>query len=193
MNYRLNKYNENYIMINQFEAFLVQTTLMDKENLSKEDIKAYDEIIKLINFMLYYKNGKGRHITIEEIAIHKDSTLASYIIELEEKNRKEITFSEIINALLACIEKNEWEYYEELTQIIKDLKEQDCLKHDYISFKIIKGSEITNYIINNSHRIPIAYNNSNDKNVYLYENDQIISTEIPKQKESSSKTKVRTI
>ena len=80
MNYRLNKYNENYIMINQFEAFLLQTTIMNKENLSKEDIKAYDEIIKLINFMLYYKKGKARHITIEEIAIHKNSILGVILL-----------------------------------------------------------------------------------------------------------------
>lgn len=193
MNYRLNKYNENYIMINQFETFLLQTTTMDKENLSKEDRKAYDEIKKLINYMLHYRNKKGRYIAIEEIAIHKDSTLGNHIIELEEKNRKEITLSEIINALLACIEKNEWEYYEELTQIIKDLKEKECSKHDYISFKLIKGSEITNYIINNSHRLPITYNNSNDKNVYLYENNQIISTEIPKQEESNTKVRRRSI
>ena len=192
MNYRINTYNENYIMINRYETFVLETKIMDKEKNSLEDIKAEAEINKLINCMLHYRNEKGKLITIEEIAIHRNSKLGKYIIELEEKLRDTILFSEIVNALLACIEKEEWEYYEELTNIIINLKIQNCSKHDYMSFRLFKGQEITNYIITNSHRKPIIYNNRNEKHIYLYENNQITKTELPEPEKTTPKTRTKT-
>ena len=192
MNYRINTYNENYIMINHYETFALQTKIMDKEKTSLEDIRAEAEMDKLINYMLHYRNKKGKLTIIEEIAIHRNSKLGKYIIELEENSRENISFSEIVNALLACIEKEEWEYYEELTNLIKVFKSQNCSKHDYMNFRLFKGNEITNYIINNSHRKPIIYNNRNDKHIYLYENNEIVSIEISSQEQTKPKTRTKT-
>ena len=48
MDYRINTHNENYIMINRYKTFLLQTIIMDKDKHSLADIDAKHEINKLI-------------------------------------------------------------------------------------------------------------------------------------------------
>lgn len=192
MNYRINTFNENYIMLCEFNIFLEITKLLEKENQTKEEQKNLKLLQDIINCKFNYRNEKGRKPIIEEIAIDKYSELGNYVMTSEEQKRTDISMHEIINALLACIEKEEWQYYERLTQIIKKFKEQNCSKHDYISFKITMGSEITNYIIRNSKRIPTTYSSTyNDQNVYLYENNKIIETILPELTVTNPKTKER--
>ena len=192
MEYRFNTYNEDYIMLSQFDIFNKIAELVEKENKTKEDNKILKIIQNIINCTFSYRNEKGKKTYIEEIAIDKHSELGSYIITQDEKKRTYISIEDAINALLICIEKEDWEYYNELTETVKKMKQLKINKIDIIDF--VPDYEITNYIINNSRIIPKTYSsNHDDQNVYLYYNKKIIKTKLMAPTKATQKRKKRTI
>lgn len=192
MEYRFNTYNEDYIMLSQFDIFNKIAELVEKENKTNVDNKILKIIQDIINCTFSYRNEKGKKTYIKEIAIDKHSELGSYIITQDEKKRTYISIEDAINALLICIEKEDWEYYNELTETVKKMKQLKINKIDIIDF--VPDYEITNYIINNSRVIPKTYSNNHDEqNVYLYYNKKIIKTKLMAPTKATQKRKKRTI
>lgn len=190
MDYRINTKNEKYIMIYKFDIYLMISNLTSKDNLTKEEKNILKILEKITSCIFNYKNKYGKHKVISEIAIDKNSILGDYIISTNELERKNITLNETINAMLACIEKDELEYYDKLTETIKIFKNLNRSEIDYMNFKNIIGIPMTNYIIKNSKRMPNTYEPS-QRVVYLYENNQISLIDLEEEKQN--KTKTRTI
>jgi len=189
MEYRINTNNENYIILRKFDIYMEITILSEKNNKTNYEKKILKILEKITSCIFTYKNNIqiGRKPFIDEIAIHKSSELGEYIINSEEKNRKYITLKEIINALLACIEKDEWFYYETLTYLIQKMKLQNIDKIEYINLKNSLGTKRSNFIIENSKRIPITYEESK-KIVYLFQDNALIKTDITIQEKNKTKT-----
>lgn len=107
MDYRINTKNEKYIMIYKFDIYLMISNLTSKDNLTKEEKNILKILEKITSCIFNYKNKNGKHKVISEIAIDKNSILGDYIISTNELERKHITLKETINAMLACIEKDD--------------------------------------------------------------------------------------
>lgn len=133
---------------------------------------------------------KGNFNTsIIDIAIDKNSDIGNYLLTEQEKEEY-ITIDQIIHALLVCINRGEWEYYEELTKIIKRLKEKNCSKIDYTTFKSITNEKLTDYIVNSKLYKTKKFNS--DKEVYLYTKNKIVKTELPEPTINKGKARTKT-
>lgn len=193
MEFKFNSYNENYIMLTRYNILYATAHLDSINNKSKEEMEILKTLIDIQNNInTYERNMRKKKIysTILDIAINKDSKLGQYILA-NQAMPKYIILDDIINALLVCINRSDWQYYEQITKILKKFKEENCSKIDYISFKEIAGEEITNYIINSKLYYRVNY--SSHKNVHLYKNNKIILTKIPEPIKTNPKTKVKRI
>ena len=119
MKYRINTYNKNYIMIETKEISWELAKLIAKNN--KEDIELIETLKNIKNKISDYEFKQSifqkRHLHIFEIAIDRNSKLGKIIIE---RNKPEyITIEQIFHALLICIDRREWEYYDDLSHLIK--------------------------------------------------------------------------
>ena len=59
MDYRINAYNEDYIMLYKFDIFAEITKLLEKEYKTKEEEKILEILQNIINIAFNYKNEKG--------------------------------------------------------------------------------------------------------------------------------------
>lgn len=193
MKFRFNSYNENYIMINRWNIFLALANF-DNKNKNKEENEIFQTFINIQHSIINYEKKeriKGNFYPNDfEIAVEKNSNIGILLIT-NQKNPELITFEQITHSLLVCINKEEWEYYDKITKIIKKFKEKNCTTIDYNSLKIIVGDKIINYIIRCQLYNIKVYNS--DKIVYLYKKNKIIKTELLTREITKSKTKTRTI
>ena len=192
MKFKFNSYNEDYIMIKRSNILMECYQLNAKKNKNKEEI----EMIKILSDIHNICNIKNNNIysVIIDIAVEKNSKLGQYILA-NQKNPQYITLEEMIHALLICINKNDWQYYNKLTYLIKTYGQanQNKKKKISISYEEIKltiGEEIANYITTSNLYSTKIF--QFDKNVYLYQNNKIIKTSLPEQRKNNPKTKVKT-
>jgi len=194
MEFKFNSYNENYIMINRNNILMECYQLNAKTNKTKEEIEILKSLNELHNNLCTFKD-KNIYTVIIDIAIEKESDLGHYVLTTN-KNPQYITFGEIIHALMICINRNDWQYYNQLTsivktygQIIQNHNKGKNFKISYEEIKLINGEEIANYIINSKHyytnKVPA------DKEVYLYQNSQITNTKLPEPTKTKHKRKTK--
>ena len=188
MEYRINSYNKDYIMLDKIKI------LMESIKLIKEN----EEMEKLLRNLWYeiiaIEQKQIKKTSINEIAINKNSKLAKLIFKTAKKHKTStIKIEQIINALLISIEDQLWKYNFILSNLIRYYKKNNIDNINYEYFSKEHGEEITLYIVSNNLRVSNINNYHDDKNVYLYENGIITQTELPEQKLSTGKTKKRTI
>lgn len=189
MKYRINTYNKNYIMLETKEISWELAKLVAKNN--EEDIELIEILRNIKNKISDYELKQSifqkRHLHIFELAIDINSKLGKIITE---RNKTEyITIEQIFHALLICIDRRQWEYYDDLLYIIKKYTAKYFKEIEYEHFKLSHGEEITNYIIN-SNLLILSNEDITPNNVYLYENDTITKTELPKNKLKKNKRKL---
>lgn len=194
MEFKFNQLNEDYIMIARYNVLYAIAHLDSINDKSKEEMEIFKTFIDIQNSINTYEQNMRKkkifYTNMFDVAINKNSKLGQYILA-NQTIPEYITFDDIIHALLVCINRNDWQYYEQITKLTKKFKEENCVKTDYNSFRIIAGEEITDYITNS--KLYYTKNYNSDKKIYLYKNNKIILTEIPEPRKTKSKTKVRTI
>jgi len=189
MEFRINTYNEDYIMIRTYDIFKAHLEeLKSKDNQENIFIRIHNSI-----FSYEYLSEKCVYPEIKEIAINKNSTIGTYILANQSKPEN-ITIAQIIHALLICINRNDWQYYDAISNLIK-IYGQTSTEEDkttqtitYEELKSNVGEEIANYITNS--KLYSTQPLESDKKVYLYEEREIKQIELPK---LTLKTKKRTI
>lgn len=196
MKYRINNYNEEYIMLKKCDITMEMARLQiigETLNLPKDKIEIEKTLRNIWHKLSDFKTKSGLRANIEEIAIDKNSNLGTYVLNYYNEYETEtitITINKIIHALLICIEDSKWEYYIPLSDIIMSCKKNNISTIDYNEFKKKYGQEITHFILTSSYRISNIDNHNNNKDIYLYDNDKITRTALPeKQKKSLIKQK----
>ncbi len=193
MEFKFNPYNEDYIMIARFNILMAIAHFESIKNKNADEIEIFKTFIDIQNSINTYERNmikkKIFYTNMFEITINKDSKLGQYILA-NQTIPEYITLDDIIHALLVCINRNNWQYYEQIAKLIKKFKEENCVKIDYNSFRIIAGEEITNNIINSKSYRKERFRS--DKNVYLYQKNKIINTELPEPAKTDPKTRTKT-
>lgn len=80
-----------------------------------------------------------------------------------------------------------------LSTIIKNYKQNNIRATSYNEFQKQYGQDITDFIVTSMIRISNIDNHNNNKNIYLYEKNKIIKTELSEQKNNKIKIKKRVI
>jgi len=190
MQYKFNSYNEDYIMINRNAILTECYQLNSKTKVTEEEIEILQILSNLHNKLCTFKYNNINTVIID-IAIEKNSKIGQYILANQSKQQY-ITMEEIIHALLICINRNDWQYYSELANLIKTYgqitqNEKRKFSISYEEIKLTIGEEIANYIINSKSYSTKTF--QFDKNVYVYKHNEIIKTILP---EPITKPKIKT-
>jgi len=197
MNYRINTYNKDYIMVNKHTITLELSKLLvseDEGDLTSEKKAIKKLLIKIWDKLGSYRTEKGTRPIIDEIAISKNSKLGTYLLNYSKENKPaSITENHIIHVLLITIEDEEWEHYTILSSIIKNYKQNNIKAIKYNEFEQHYGKELTDFIVTNIYRNSNIDNYANNRNVYLFENNQITKTELPDPAKTNTKTRTKTI
>lgn len=196
MNYRVNTYNKDYLMVNKHAIALELSKLLvieDERDLTSKKKEIKKLLIKIWDKLGSYRTEKGTRPIIDEIAISKNSKLGTHLLNYtNENNPASITENHIIHALFITIEDEEWEHYTVLSNIIKNYKQNNIKAIKYNEFKEQYGKGLTDFIVTNICRNSNIDHYSNNRNVYLFENNQITKTELPEPAKTNPKTRTKT-